>query len=110
MGDLVAACAKRYQVAYGVYSVFPSDSSQRCHVVDSHSVRREHCIDILRADGFALVVAEEVIAGGQTADDDHVRAAGLGYCPRYLFHYLSRREFVVVWAWHVTSLVLLDGE
>ena len=34
MGDLVAACAKRYQVAYGVYSVFPSDSSQRCHVVD----------------------------------------------------------------------------
>jgi hypothetical protein len=38
----------------------------------SHRVRREHCIDILRADGFALVVAEEVIASGQTADDDHV--------------------------------------
>lgn len=66
MGDLVAACAKRYQVAYGVHSVFRSDSSQRCHVVDMNEVGAD-CAVLVFVAHSARLAGQTVVFDAETA-------------------------------------------
>lgn len=78
MGDLVAACAKRYQVAYGVYSVFPSDSSQRCHVVDMNEFDADCAVLIFVAHSARLTV-QTVVFDAETAS----RSIAFMHCQLY---------------------------
>jgi hypothetical protein len=69
-------------------------------------MRREHAVDILGADAALPVASEEVIAGRQAADDDHVLPAVGRECGRDLGHHGIGRQGLRQWSQGLQALFI----
>lgn len=80
MGDVVAACTKRYQVTYGVHSVLRSDSGQRCYVVNMNEVGAD-CAVLVFVAHSARLAARTIVFDAETA------SRGIALMHRQLYRY-----------------------